>query len=382
MYVSFDDGEHWQSLQLNLPVVPITDLIVHKRDNDLIAATQGRSFWILDDLNVVQQMRDAVTKADAFLFKPEDAYRTPGGGGAIPAGVPLGQNPPSGVVVYFNLKEKPKGEVTLEFLDAAGKSVKKFSSNPQKDAPPSPAVPIDDDEAGFGTTGATVVRADAGLNRFVWDTRWPDALRFPGLILWAGEMRGPRAVPGAYQVKLTANGQTYTQNFEIKKDPRIETTNEDFAKQFDLLMKIRNKLTETHQAILNIRDARRQIDDVSKRIASLENAKPVIEQGKALAAKLTAVEEALYQTKNQSNQDPLNFPIRLNNKLAALAGVVAASDNAPTAQSYVVYDDLVGRIDAELRRLAEVFKADVPAFNQAVRGLEIPAVVVKTPAAP
>jgi DNA-binding FrmR family transcriptional regulator len=188
---------------------------------------------------------------------------------------------------------------------------------------------------------------------------------------------GPRAVPGNYQVKLTVGGKTLTENFEIKKDPRIATTPEDFARQFDLLWKIRNKLDETHKAILKIRDIRQQVEAVSKRIGSQANAKAVVEQGKTLNAKLTSLEEALYQTKNQSSQDPLNYPIRLNNKLAALGGSVGGSDSAPTDQALQVYDDLVGKINVELQKLEQTIKTDVPAFNQAVKEIEVPAVIVK-----
>jgi photosystem II stability/assembly factor-like uncharacterized protein len=379
IYISFDDGEHWQSLQLNLPIVPITDLAVHKREKDLVAATQGRSFWVLDDLTVLHQWSDAVAKADAHLFKPEEAYRMPGGGGGGGRGATatVGQNPPAGAVIYYHLKEKPKGEVAIEILDAAGKSVKKFSSRAVEAQPVAPA-----SEEGFffGGGGPARVPAEAGLNRFIWDLRYPDASRFPGLIMWAGSTQGPRAVPGAYQVKLTVDGKTLTESFELKKDPRLETTPADFAKQFELLIKIRDKLTETHDAITQIRDVRRQVDEVSKRVKELPNAKPIVEAAAALNAKLTAVEEALYQTKNQSNQDPLNYPIRLNNKLAALAGVVSSADAAPTDQSYAVYEELVGKINAQLQTLRQVLAADLPAFNKLVRDQNVPAVIVKTAA--
>jgi photosystem II stability/assembly factor-like uncharacterized protein len=376
LYVSFDDGESWQSLQLNLPVVPITDLVIQKRDKDLVVATQGRSFWVLDDLPVLHQMKDEVAKADAYLFQPEDTYRTPGGAVPLPPTATVGQNPPSGVVVYYHLKTKPTDEVTLEFLDSAGKSIMKFSSKlSTSESAPTPAA---GEGGGPGASGSTPrVAIEAGLNRFVWDTRYADATRFPGLIMWAGSVTGPRAVPGNYQVKLTVGGKTLTENFEIKKDPRIATTPEDFARQFDLLWKIRNKLDETHKAILKIRDIRQQVEAVSKRIGSQANAKAVVEQGKTLNAKLTSLEEALYQTKNQSSQDPLNYPIRLNNKLAALGGSVGGSDSAPTDQALQVYDDLVGKINVELQKLEQTIKTDVPAFNQAVKEIEVPAVIVK-----
>ncbi|MCI0390455.1 MAG: glycosyl hydrolase [Acidobacteria bacterium] len=374
IYVSFNEGESWQSLQLNLPVVPITDLAVHKREKDLVVATQGRSFWVLDDLTLLHQWKDPIVNADLHLFRPEDAYRVPGSGGFSTPGMTVGANPPAGAVTWYYLKDKPKGEVTLEILDGAGKLVKKFSSRAPEGTPVAPPV-----EDGFpsGGGGAARVPAEKGLNRFVWDLRYSDANRFPGLIMWAGNTLGPRAVPGTYQVKLTIDGKPMTESFELKKDPRIATTQEDFQKQYDLLTKIRDKLSETHSAIIEIRDIRRQVDDYAKRVAGQPNSQPIADAAKSLNAKLASIEEELYQTKNQSNQDPLNYPIKLNNKLAALAGVVASADAAPTDQSYAVFQDLSGRINAQLEKLKQVMASDVPAFNKLVREKDVPAVFVK-----
>jgi hypothetical protein len=372
-------------------------LIVHRGERDLIAATQGRSFWVLDDLPVLHQMTDAAATTGAFLFKPEDAYRFQGGGNTpLAPTATIGQNPPAGAVVYYYLKEKPSSQITLEFFDAAGRSIKKFMSRapepppattpgagaPSQTPPEQPQAPSGEEvEAGEGGrasgAGSRRIPAEAGLNRFVWDTRYADAARFPGLILWAGELRGPRAVPGVYQVKLTANGKTLMQTFEIKRDPRLQTSGADFARQFDLLIKIRDKLTETHEAITNIREVRRQVDDLVKRVKDRPNAKAITDAAKSLNAKLKAIEEELYQTKNQSSQDPLNYPIRLNNKLAAVAGVVASADSAPTGKSKTVYEVQVGKINEQLRRLEQVMRVDLAAFNQLVREQNIPAVILK-----
>lgn len=384
MYVSFDNGEHWQTFQFNLPTVPITDLAVHKRDRELVAATQGRSFWIFDELPLLHQIMDAggfKAAANTNLFKPKEAYRMPGGGG-FPLGpmATVGRNPAAGVVVYYYLKAKPAGDVQLEFLDMTGKSIRKFTGRVERpgttpgSAAPAPA----GGEGGFAFgAGAPPVATEAGLNRFVWDMRYPDVVRFPGMILWAGETRGPKITPGTYQVKLTVDGKTLTQSFEVKSDPRLSITPADYAKQMELGLKIRDKLNETHNAIIQIRDVRRQVEDLMKRVAYQPNAKVINDAGTALNKNLTTVEEALYQTKNQSNQDPLNFPIRLNNKLAALGGVVGSAEAAPTAQSYMVYDEVAGSIDAQLQRLSQIMKSEVPAFNQLVRDQNIPAVVVK-----
>ncbi len=389
LYVSFDDGEHWQSMQFNLPIVPITDLAIHKREKDLVAATQGRSFWIFDDLPMLHQFMDAGGFSAAHemkLFRPEDSYRMAGGGG-VPLGpsATIGRNPPGGVVVYYSLKTKPASEVSLEFLDAGGKSIRKFTTRmprsgeaggPTAEATPTPAA---EEESFGGGAGVARVSTDVGLNRFVWDLRYPDAVRFPGMILWAGETRGPRAAPGQYQVKLTVDGKSQSEVFELKPDPRLATTAADYNKQLDLALKIRDKVSETHNAIVQIRDVRKQVDDLLKRVKDQPSSKVINEAGTALNKSLLAIEETLYQTKNQSSQDPLNFPIRLNNKLAALAGVVSGGEFPPTDQSYAVYEELAGQIDAQLQRLTQMLKTDLPAFNQLVREQNIPAVVVKPP---
>jgi photosystem II stability/assembly factor-like uncharacterized protein len=373
IYVSFDDGENWQSIQLNLPAVPVTDLVIHKRDRSLVAATQGRAFWVLDDLPVLEQLSGEVAGSEAHLFKPQDAYRMPGGGGFQAPRAALGANPPSGAVIYYYLKNKPEGEVALEILDSSGKLVKKFSNKRREQGPER----APDEEADFEFGGSpSQVSANAGLNRFVWDLRYPDAVRFPGLIMWAGQTRGPRAVPGAYQVRLTVNGKPMTQTLEVKKDPRLETTQEDFAKQFDLSIKIRDKLSQMHRSIVEIRDARKQIDSIVSRVKEEQDDKAIMEAAKSLDTRLTEIEEALYQTKNRASEDPLNYPIRLNNKLASLGNVVGSADAAPTDQSYQVYDELAAAIDKELAALSRVVREDLSAFNKLVRDHNVPAVTI------
>jgi len=385
VYVSLDGGARWQPLGMDLPgetgdaagatagrlpVVPITDLVVE--GNDVVAATQGRSFWILDD---VSPLRQAPGADQTRLFEPSPAVRFFAGGRPQPG---RGQNPPSGAVVYYSLATAPKEgeEVTLEFLDGSGTVLRKLSSKPPPDA--APAAGEDDDDG--PPRAPQKLPARPGLNRATWDLRLEEASRFKGLILWSGETRGPVVPPGRYQVRLTAGGQTLTQPLEVRKDPRLATSDADFAKQHGLLRKIRDKLTETHDAIARIRDAREQVRAAAERSKAAGGRAEVAAAAEALDKKLTAVEETLYQTRNQSSQDPLNFPIRLNNKLAALAGVVGSADAAPTAQSYAAYDDLVAKIDAQLAALAQVLSADLARFNRLVREQDVPAVVIKTKA--
>ena len=366
MYFSANDGESWQSLQLNMPIVPITDLAVHKRENDLVVATQGRSFYVLDNLPLLYQMADA-QKAENFLFKPEDAYRTPGFGGfQLPPTAAIGANPPNGAVVHYYLKSKPKQEVALEFFDAGGKTIRKFTGRvPKEGAPPTPPTP-----------GETPVPLEAGLNRFVWNYRYPNAVGLPGLIMWGGSLAGPRVVPGNYQVRLTVDGKAVaTESFAVKPDLRLTTSAEDFQKQFDFLLKSNQKLTETHEAILEIRDVRKQLEDLSARLKP--DQKDLKDRAAEIVKKLTAVEEELMQTKIKSSQDALNYPIKLNNKLAALASTVDAADYAPTNQSYDVYNDLVSKIDAQLAILARIKADDIAAFNKMFAEKNLPVITIK-----
>ena len=369
LYISFDDGETWKPFQLNLPVTPITDVAFQKRENELVVATQGRSFYVLDDVPMLYQLNDGIPNTEVHLFQPKDAYRFGAGGrggggrGAVPG---VGQNPPAGAVVYYWLKDQPKGEVTLEFLDASGKLVKKFSS---KETPRPQAGPEDGEENPFRGAPPARLTAQAGMNRFVWNLRYPDAVTFPGLIMWAGSVTGPRVAPGKYQVRLTTEGKTETQSFEVKKDPRLDTTPDDYARQLSLSLQIRDKLSETNEGVVRIRAVRKQLEDYAKR-----DDKRVADAAEALIKRLAAVEEELYQTKNRASEDPLNFPIKLNNKLAHVLSVVQSSDNRPTDQSYMVYEDLATRVNAQLKTLNSLMTTDLAAFNKLIHDSNVPAV--------
>lgn len=369
LYYSTNDGDTWQSLQLNLPIVPITDLTVQKREKDLVVATQGRSFYVLDNLPVLYQLADA-EKANAFLFKPEDAYRTAGGGGGpLPATATVGRNPPSGAVVNYYLKTKPAKDVSIEFLDAQGASLRKFTR--RMEVAGDAGAPGGGPGAGGGG-GDPQPTTDVGMNTFAWNYRLPNAATIPGLIMWGGSLMGPRIAPGSYKVRLIVDGQVIgTEPISVMADPRLSTTQDDFAKQFDLMKKINAKLTETHNAIIDIRDMRTQLENISRRLKP-EN-KELIDKSKGIVTKLTAIEEALHQTKIRSNQDALNFPIRLNNKLAALSSFVDSSDDGPTVSAYTVYGDLTGQIDTQLAALAKIKAEDIADFNKqfAAKGLPV-----------
>jgi photosystem II stability/assembly factor-like uncharacterized protein len=376
MYYSTNDGASWQSLRLNLPVVPITDIAVHKREKDLVVATQGRSFYVLDNLPILHQLAEA-RGSDAFLFQPEDAYRTAGGGGfQPPLTATVGANPPNGAVVHYWLKSKPAKEVTLEFLDATGKSLRKFTGRVQTEGAPAPAGGPGGGGGFGGGGGEPPVPAEVGMNRFVWNYRLPNATTVPGMIFWGGSTAGPRVVPGNYQVRLSVDGKVAgTQNFSIKADPRLATTQAQFVEQFEFLSKTREKLSQTHGAILEIRDLRKQLEDLSGRLS--QDQKDVKDRAAAIIKSLTAVEEELVQTKIRSSQDALNYPIKLNNKLAALSSSVDSSDDPPTKQAHDVYNDLTAKIDPQLAALARIKADDIAAFNRTYAEKNLPVIVTK-----
>jgi photosystem II stability/assembly factor-like uncharacterized protein len=368
VYVSIDGGGRWQSLQLKLPVVPVTDMVV--KDGDLVISTQGRGFWILDDISPLRQVSATLASTDAFLLAPRPAIRFFGGVKPRPGAAP---NPPNGALLSYWLKAEPKEkeEITIEILDANGRTIRRLSNLAKGE---------EDEKKGEGNDDGAAPKtlpAKAGLNRFAWDLSAEAPTKIKGMILWGSLPDGPVVVPGTYTARLSVAGKTASETFEVRKDPRVTTSDADLQKQYALLLKIRDRLSEAHDAILKLRAVRDQATAAVDRAKGSSHEKAVADAAEALKKKLTAVEEALYQTKNKAEEDPLNFPIRLNNKLSLLAGVVGSADAAPTDNSYVVFDDLSARIGAELTRLADVLGMDLPAFNRLVREKDVPAVVVK-----
>ena len=349
MYISFDDGASWQPFQQNLPIVPITDLAI-KNDN-LIAATQGRSFWMIDDLTVIHQIT-ASNSTKKQLVKPMAAYRI--SGGSWGASLTSGENHSGGVPTYFYLPTKPDSTsaISLTFTEINGDTIQHFSTKSKEKN--------------------TKLKAQKGLNKFVWNMRYPNAKKFDGMIMWWAGTTGPKAIPGSYKVVLKVDDKSFAEEFEILKDPRSETSQEDLKAQFDFLLAVNIKLTETHEAIINIRKARKQINFVKANFG--EDQKELTDKADVLLKEMKLIEEALYQTKNQSGQDPLNFPIRLNNKLAHLGSLASMGDYPPTDQDEAFRKEVTQLIDDELKKLAAIFENDIPDFNKMVSEAKIPAV--------
>jgi photosystem II stability/assembly factor-like uncharacterized protein len=363
MYISFNDGRNWQKFQQNLPIVPITDLVI--KENHLIAATQGRALWSIDDLSPVQQIAEApdfMSKGDLsqkamHLFKPAPAYRM--GGASAKDSKLSGENHPNGSMIHFYLKNKPgdKDTVTLAILEADGDTVRVFSSLYNKP----------ESLKGKPTRLGGLGEMKAGGNLFLWNMRYPDAEKFDGMVLWSYDLEGPKAVPGSYIARLSAAGKTEEQRFDILPDPRNGTTPQVFAQQFEFVQSVGNKLSELHRAVRDIRQLRGQVKALSADLPQGEAHKAIRDFAARMDSTMTGVEEAIYQTKNRSSQDPLNFPVRLNDKLANLMGLNVGGDFPPTQQSLEVRGYLFGLADAELAKWKALRERELPELNRLVR---------------
>lgn len=391
VYVSFDDGGSWQSLQLNLPVTPIHDLVI--KDHDLVAATHGRSFWILDDLTQLRQITSAIPKQMLHLMKPRTAYRRPTLLGSIipapakryhvssgvtgtyvdrqtPTGEPVrefidsGKDFAGGVTVTYWLNKKPEDTFILTFLNSQGDQIQSFTSKSERDGHGSPK-----DETEVWAS------ADAGMNRFIWDMRYPSASKVPDDKSTERAVTGPLAPPGTYQVKLKVGEQQETQSFEILKDPRVDTSQEDLEAQFSLLVKMRDRLSEMHDAVNRIRLIYRQVEEWKKRAEGHSSYDIISGSAQALNDKLSFVEGELIQPNYKGSRDINDLPTKLNLNLSELMDVVTSADFAPPKQAYDVFEDLGERLDSQVHRLEEIVSVDLSEFENLVHELEIPPIV-------
>ncbi|MEM8764500.1 MAG: glycosyl hydrolase [Bacteroidota bacterium] len=343
MYVSFNDGVSWQKFQLNLPIVPVTDLAL--KDNNLVVATQGRSVWVIDDLTVLHQLEASQKTSNAILFQPKDSYRTKGRAAKKPSKTE-GQNHPNGVVTHYYLKsfDKEKDTIQLTYLSMQGDTLAKYSSHAK--------------EKKSKLTGIK-----KGGNTHVWDTRGKGAEKLKGMILWWANLNGAKSVPGNYKVALNVNGSDQSETFKILPDPRAEVSVADMQKQYDFIADINETVDKAHQSIKKIRKINTKLDAFMKQYKDNEQTKSLVEKAKTMKEGFAAIEKALYQTKNRSNQDPLNFPIRLTNKLAHLSSLVSIDDFPPTEQDIAVKNELSGKIKSELTKFDTMIDKEIEAFN-------------------
>ncbi|MGA7965128.1 MAG: glycosyl hydrolase [Gammaproteobacteria bacterium] len=373
VYVSFNGGGHWQPLQLNLPHTAVRDMAIQPQYNALVLATHGRAFWVLDNLEPLREMTRKALDADAFLFTPQTAYLT--GGGSYPGANArgMGENPSSGVSVFYELKQAPKPgtKVTLTFSDAKGKTVAEFSN--LKTPEGKPATNSTEFYPPKHPRQQGVVPTQSGMNRFVWNLRVPSATDVPDSVVWFGSMAGPRVPPGTYTATLNVSGKSYTRQFKVAKDPRVSATQADLDAQFALLSQIHSKLNAVDKAVLSIRKLRKQIQGYQPRLAIGSTAG---KKAKSILAQLTAIEQALMQTKSHASEDPLNYPVRLRSKLATLAYETGASLAHPTQAEKQVWQKLSAQVDTQLEALRKVNGQDVPTLNQLIQQAKLPPVTV------
>ena len=336
-HVSFDDGDHWQSLQLNLPDAPIADLVIER--NDLAIATHGRGFYILDNIGPLRQAGTAMS-GDVVLLKPNNAIRSYGG-----------------ATLQYILR-KPAQLVTIDIIDSKGRVARTLTSAPNA-APPADGRAGGGGGRGGGGFAAPLALTTGTLNTTTWDLRYPNAVGFPGLIMWGASLNGPAAAPGTYTVKLTVDGQSTTQPLIVERHPLYQATDADLQAQFDFLIQVRDKVTETNNAVIKIRDIKTQIANRLGKTTDtkLKTAADMFVEG------IGTIESNLYQVKNQSGQDPLNFPIKLNNQIASVLSMVGNGDGRPTAEAPKIYEMLSAEIKVQLDKLNAILAKDLPAIN-------------------
>jgi photosystem II stability/assembly factor-like uncharacterized protein len=374
MYVSFNDGANWRALQLNLPTTPVHDLAI--KGDDLVVATHGRAFWILDDLSPLRQYSDDIGKKDAFLYAPATAYRIQAG--ASGEGHPskrTGQNPPGGAVIYYFLKDAPKAgtEAKVEILDPSGKVIRKYSSaefNTLEE-------PLDPDDK----KPEKQLKPEAGLNRFVWDLRYEEAHRVSGYYLWeyGGGARGPVAIPGRYQVRLTVGEQSQTATFDLKLDPRVHVSQADLEQQFSLLLQTRDELSRVYDTINQIQDVRLQLSGLKRRLPENASTKTIAGAADDLEKKIVAVREELINLTISANEDSLAYPPQLDAKLAYLAMDVGTADSAPTEAEQKEFEKLKRQSGELIGRWEDLQRRDLAAFQKLTAEGSLSTVVVPPP---
>jgi hypothetical protein len=368
VFVSFDDGAHWQPLQLNLPVTPIHDLVV--KDDDLVVATHGRSFWVLDNLTPLRQL-NAQSASDMILYQPQTALRL-----HYPEEVdkrhPVGDNPPAGAMIDYYFRTAPKEEVTLDILDASGKLVRHLSSKKKKETEQPPEWPD-------RVERVKTIPAKEGMNRFAWDLRHDDPIEIPGSFYSSTGPKGPLALPGDYQVKLTVGGKSQTAPLHLAIDPRNKGQDAALQKQFTLAMQVNDRISQLHRAVNEIRDLRSQIQDLHKRFADDPRLKPALAAADDLDKKMSEVEQKLIQVNMKASEANLVFPNMLNERFDTFSHVIESGDKEPTKPQLEVFQLLSSQLDEQLKKWAQVKQEDVAKVSELVKQTNLPALIITEP---
>jgi len=366
VFVSFDDGAHWQPLKLNLPPSPIHDLVI--KDDDLVVATHGRSFWVLDDVTPLRQLSAPSATADAILYQPQTALRL-----HYPEEFdkrqPVGDNPPPGAIIDYYVKNAPQDEITLDILDAQGKVVRHLSSKEKKEGEQPPEWP--DRVARVKT-----IPANEGMNRFAWDLRYDDPIQIPGAFYVGSGPKGPLALPGDYQVKLTVGGKSQTVPLHLAIDPRTKGAEAALQKQFALAVQVNDRTSQLHQAVNEIRDLRSQIKDLHTRFGGDQRLKPALDAADELEHKMSAVEQQLIQVNMKGSEANLAFPSMLNERFDVFSHSIDAADTAPTKSQLDIFQMLNGQLDEQLKKWQQIKSEDVPKVSELIKQVNLPALII------
>ena len=351
MYISFDDGESWKPFQLNLPITSIRDL--HIKDESLIVATHGRSFWMIDDLGPVRQINDEIVSKKHHLYDPKPAYRmAQSGSWGTPNLRLVGENHPNGVLFNYFIKDYNEDmKVTLRIEDSEGNEIQTFSNQAKENR--------------------QKLKVKKDMNRFVWDMRYPGFKEFEGMILYSSPNRGPKATPGHYTAILEVEEGESEVKFEIKKDPRMSTTDEEYVRQKDFLIEVRDRVSEAHQAMIDIRSIKEDIDYFNNKLKDKPRFEKLLSLAAELKKEMSVIENNIHMTKNQSRQDPLNYGIRINNRLAFLLADQQRGDYPPTDQAYEVKEAVSAELDKELQDLDNLIAEKLGEINRMGKELGI-----------
>ena len=367
VYFSLDDGAHWQPLQLNLPQSPIHDLVV--KDDDLVVATHGRSFWVLDNLTPLRQLSVQSPSSDMLLYQPQTAVRL-----HYPEEIdkrqPAGDNPPMGAMIDYYFKSAPKDEVTLDILDAQGKLVRHLSSKEKKENEQPPEWP---DRVEVPKT----IPANEGMNRFAWDLRYNEPIQVPGAFYAGNAPRGALALPGDYQMKLTANGKTQTAALHLVVDPRTKDHEGELPKQFELSTQVNARISELHQAVNEIRGVKSQIKELHTKFGDDPKVKAALAAADAMEHKMSDVEQQLIQVNMKGSEGNLAFPNVLNEAFDSFSHSVDAGDREPTKPQMDVFASLSGRLDEQLKKWNAIKKDDLPKVTELIKQADLPALIIK-----
>jgi len=366
VFVSLDDGAHWQPLQLNLPVSPIHDLVV--KDDDLVVATHGRSFWVLDDITPLRQLSTQSAKADVILYQPQTALRLhyPD---EFDKRQPVGDNPPPGAIINYYFKTAPKEEVSLEILDSSGKVVRHLSSKEKKEGEQPPEWPD-------RVERAKTIPANEGMNRFAWDLRYDDPIQIPGAFYFGVGPRGPLALPGDYQVKLTVGGKSQTAPLHLAIDPRTKGAEAALQKQLTLAMQVNDCMSRLHQAVNEIRDLRSQIQTLHKRFGDDSRLKSSLAAADDLDHKMSEIEQKLIQVNMKGSEGNLAFPNMLNERFETFSHIIEAGDTEPTKPQLDVFQTLSAQLEEQLTKWTQLKTDEVPKVSELIKQANLPALLI------